>query len=64
MEEVPKKFIVHCKGCGWREITTGLSQDLVHLQEIKKCKSCGGLRKFRCPKCSREAKMFRNAGNA
>jgi hypothetical protein len=53
-----KKFIIKCK-CGWTEISTGLSVDLKHLNEVAGCSNCGKARTFRCLKCGGRAKMLR-----
>jgi primosomal protein N' len=58
-----KRFLIVCKKCKWSERSTGLSSDLSHLREIKKCQNCGG-RAFKCPKCSGTAKMLRIKGNS
>jgi hypothetical protein len=54
-----KLFLLNCKKCKWFERSTGLTKDLEHLTEIKKCKKCGSVRKFKCPKCGQIVKMFR-----
>jgi hypothetical protein len=51
MSDTPKNYMLRCIKCSHSEMTTGLSKDLFHLAEIKKCSNCGGPRKFRCPKC-------------
>lgn len=54
------KFVIKCAKCHWQEFSTGLTADLVHLQEKKKsCGKCSGPRQFYCPKCKQVAKMFR-----
>lgn len=58
-----KRFKITCRHCGWSELHTGISSELVHLREIKKCPNCGGPRVFRCPKCGTHAKMLRIKGN-
>ena len=57
-----KRFLIKCKSCNWAEKSTGLSTDLEHLKEIKKCKNCGG-RQFKCPQCGATLKMYRTKGN-
>jgi len=44
------------------ELSTGLSSDLTHLAEVKKCAHCGP-RAFKCPRCGNQAKMIRIRGN-
>jgi hypothetical protein len=56
-----KRFLIKCR-CGWSELNTGLTEDLTHLKEIKKCKNCGG-RSFQCPKCKNKARLIRIKGN-
>lgn len=53
-----KKFIIRCQVCRWAELTTGISDDLTHLTEVRTCNHCSG-RKFKCPKCGRSAKMIK-----
>jgi NAD-dependent SIR2 family protein deacetylase len=57
-------FRLQCKHCQWTELSTGLSSDLTHLAEIKKCPTCGGPRVFRCPKCGTQVKMLRIRGSS
>ena len=57
-----KNFKLVCR-CGYTEFSTGLSKDLAHLKEVKKCANCGGPRLFKCPKCSNIAKLYRIKGN-
>lgn len=63
MVDLPKPFLFKCIRCAHAETSTGLSQDLKHLFEIKKCATCGGPRKFRCPKCGSIATLKRIYGN-
>lgn len=64
MKSLNKLFQIRCNRCHYSEFSTGLSSDLKHLFEIKKCKDCGGKRKFRCPKCGNPATMTRLARNS
>lgn len=57
-----KPFVIRCSSCNWKEITTGITEDLKHLTEVKTCVSCKG-RLFKCPKCGQRAKMNRILGN-
>lgn len=57
-----KNFLISCR-CGWRELSTGIAQDLTHLKEVKLCAKCGRARTFRCPHCGKLAKMIRIKGN-
>lgn len=59
-----KNFIIRCQKCRWAHMTTGLTSDLVGLNEIKTCSNCGKPREFRCPKCGRNAKMMRIKKNS
>jgi hypothetical protein len=52
-------FLLKCNKCGWWRKSTGLSEDLKDLAEIKFCHNCGGARKFKCPKCAQMVKMIR-----
>ena len=55
-------FIIKCSNCGWFIRTKGTKKDLsdLNLKEIKNnCSTCGKPRKFKCQKCSMQAKMFR-----
>lgn len=55
-----KNFIIRCPKCRWAEMSTGISADLVHLQEIpNNCEKCGKPRRFKCPKCGQHAIMNR-----
>lgn len=58
-----QNFILRCLKCRWARMSTGLSSDLADLHEIKTCSSCGGPRKFRCPKCGQNAKLIRVKSN-
>ncbi len=54
------KFNIRCMKCKWYKLTTGLSEDLKDLYEIKNhCTNCGKPREFRCPKCGTPSKMLR-----
>ena len=57
----PKCYRIYCRICGWKEYSTGLKNDLVHLKELKKgCSKCTKKhRNFKCPKCSSIAKMIK-----
>jgi len=57
-----KRFKILCRSCKWMELSTGLSSDLTHLAEVKKCAHCGP-RAFKCPRCGNQAKMIRIRGN-
>lgn len=60
-----KKFILRCSKCRFGVLSTGLSEDLKHLHEIKKCATCGGPRTFRCNKCGNGTmKLMRIKKNA
>lgn len=62
---VEKNFIIKCNRCQWGETSTGISHDMKHLHEVKRaCPTCGGARKFKCPKCGQIALMRRIKGNA
>lgn len=52
-------FLISCKRCKWFRKSTGLTEDLKDLVEIKKCNNCGGVKKFKCPKCSNIVKALR-----
>ena len=52
-------FLLRCRRCKWWRKCPGLTKDLEDLVEIKKCKNCGGVRKFKCPKCAEMIKMMR-----
>ena len=57
-----KNFMIRCVRCNWRTFSTGITADLKAegLVEVKKgCKTCGGARMFKCPKCGTASKMFR-----
>jgi len=60
---IDKLFRIKCNKCNWVEFSSGLSKDLAHLREIKKCSTCGGPRKFKCLKCGLPCKMTRMARN-
>jgi len=51
-------FLLKCK-CKWWRKCKGLSSELEDLVEVKRCKNCGGVRKFKCPKCANVVKMIR-----
>ena len=51
-------FLLKCRKCSWWRKSTGLSEDLKDLAEVKTCASCGG-RKFKCPKCGTHIKLMR-----
>lgn len=58
--DVDYRWVIRCSKCKWQELTTGISVDITHLKEIKKgCPTCGGARKFHCPKCGQVAKMLK-----
>lgn len=59
-----KNFIIRCPKCRWARMSTGLSEDLKDLREIKTCSNCGGARKFRCPQCGQIAKQTRIKSNS
>jgi hypothetical protein len=52
-------FILKCKRCSWTRKSTGTSDDLKDLVEVRRCTNCGGGRKFKCPKCAEHVKMTR-----
>lgn len=54
-----KDFILRCKRCDWIRYTDGFSKEVEDLHEYKKCSTCGGPRKFRCPDCGNMVKMIR-----
>ena len=57
-----KNFMIRCARCNWRMFSTGISADIEKdgLVEVKKnCKTCGGVRSFKCPKCGTASKMIR-----
>jgi transcription elongation factor Elf1 len=58
-----KNFVVKCNRCSWSKVSTGTSDDLKDLFEIKTCTNCGRPRQFRCPKCGMIAKLTRIKGN-
>jgi transcription elongation factor Elf1 len=64
MLNLDKLFQLRCQRCRYSEMSSGLSPDLKHLFEIKKCATCGGPRKFRCPRCGSIAVMKRVHGNS
>jgi hypothetical protein len=60
---LPKVFLISCRYCNWSEKSSGVQSELTHLIELRNsCKTCGKPRKFKCPKCGMEAKMFRMKG--
>lgn len=58
-----KNFKLTCPKCRFARMSTGLADDLKDLKEINTCASCGGGRKYRCPKCGAIAKLARVRGN-
>ena len=54
-----QNFIIRCHKCRWARLSTGLTDDLKDLAEIKKCETCGFTRTFKCPKGGLPAKMTR-----
>ncbi len=52
-------FILKCRKCSWNRKSTGTSDDLKGLVEVRRCTNCGGGRKFKCPKCGEHVKMER-----
>lgn len=42
-------YLLFCSNCHFKKLTDG--SDLVNLNEVKTCKTCGGFRQFKCPKC-------------
>lgn len=61
----PKNFVIRCPRCRWARITSGVSQDIVDLNEIDpNCVNCGKWRRFKCPKCSMPSQMKRIRGNS
>jgi len=60
---INKLFQIRCQRCRWSEFSSGLSKDLTHLTEIKKCQNCGGKRTFKCKKCGGMAPMKRLGRN-
>ncbi len=62
---VPKNFVIRCGHCRWARLSSGVSEDLQDLHEIKgNCPTCGKNRRFKCPTCGGQAKMTRFKGNA
>ena len=59
-----KNFIIRCLKCRWARMSTGLSEDLTDLTEIKTCYNCGKPRAFKCPKCGQIAKQIRTKNNS
>jgi len=52
--------MIRCLKCRWAKMTTGTSEDLKDLYEIKNnCSNCGKKRQFRCLKCGQPATMIR-----
>lgn len=60
----PKNFIIRCPKCRWARMSTGISEDLKDLHEIKTCVNCGKPRQFRCPQCGNTAKQMRIRNNS
>lgn len=63
MSEVANNFIIRCPKCRWARMSTGLTEDLKDLTEIKTCSNCGKPRTFRCPQCGQTAKQTRIKSN-
>ena len=54
------KYTIKCLGCSWSKPTNGTKEEVKDLIELpNNCASCGKPRQFRCPKCSKIAKMRR-----
>lgn len=64
MYDLNKIFELRCTRCRYSEFSSGLTADLKHLFEIKRCATCGGKRQFRCPKCGGTMPLRRLIGNA
>ena len=61
---VPKNFFIRCGKCRWARLSSGISEDLKDLYEIKgNCPTCGKSRRFKCPTCGGQATMKRLQGN-
>jgi hypothetical protein len=57
-----KQYMIRCLKCRWGRTSTGTSEDLKDLYELKNhCSTCGKKRQFRCPKCGKPATMTRVA---
>lgn len=46
-----KLYLLQCQTCDYKRFTDG--SDISDLTEIVTCKSCGGAKKFKCPRCGR-----------
>lgn len=65
VSSTPKSFVIRCGKCRWAMITSGVSEDLKDIHEIKSgCVNCGKPRKFHCKKCGAPALMRRFKGNS
>lgn len=62
---VPKNFFIRCGRCRWARLSSGVSEDLEDLHEVKgNCPTCGKNRRFKCPTCGANAVMKRLKGNS
>lgn len=53
-------FLLSCNKCKWWKKSTGTTEDLKGLVEVKGCANCHyKQRKFKCPKCANVVKMMR-----
>lgn len=59
-----KNFKIFCSTCKFSRLSTGLSDDLSDLKEIKSCLKCGKNKKFYCPNCNGRATLIRISGNS